>query len=330
MKFMKKNQILKMINQIGIFSLICVFGFSACASSKVDDKEAEKIVEDNTIKFVTVDELTEGRDKLVQKFEIDENKFEEVFFDDFNSPVLDDTKWERCPEWERQGQMKNHGFWSDKCSYCWDGCLVLESKKDLNGKLISGAVRSKSKYGEQVKFEGTKGVYEIKFKVEQGAGYWYAFWLFAGNDDKHIGNGATNGAELDCFELLPGKSMWKYNGRNAYEDGRFMTTIHWDAYGSAHKSKGTDGIKVTDFDENFYDNWHVYQFVWGDESYDCYLDGKLLWSMPGEEYGGMCEVPGYMKITAEFGDWGGPIDSVITAGGSRKMLVDYVKVYKQR
>ena len=53
--------------------------------------------------------------------------------------------------------------------------------------------------------------------------------------------------------------------------------------------------------------------------------------MSGKDYGnGICEASGYMKISAEFGEWGGPVDSVIQAGGSRKMYVDYVKVYKKR
>ncbi|MCQ2592268.1 MAG: family 16 glycosylhydrolase [Treponema sp.] len=303
--------------------LMALLIFSGCSSSKNNEMV-------NTNSFVTVEELLEGRDKKIQKIEIDRTKYDEVFFDDFGGANLDSEKWEQCPEWERQAYMKKHGFWADECSFCQDGCLILESKKNADGRLISGAIRSKSKHGEQVKFAESKGIYEIKFKIEEGSGYWYAFWLLAENSEKNIGNGARDGAELDCFEILPGKSMWNYKGSYVYEKGRMATTIHWDAYGDAHKSKGIDGIKVTDFDEHFYDNWHIFQFVWGDESYDCYLDGKLLWSLNAEEYGGMCEVPGYIKITAEFGEWGGPIDPVINAGGARRMLVDYVKVYKQR
>lgn len=250
---------------------------------------------------------------------------QEYFFDDFDGDKLDGTKWARCPEWERQTGMENHGWWSDSCSYVKDGNLVIECKKDKDGRLISGGIRSISKDYSNVMFKGSQGIYEIKFKAEKGSGFWYAFWLLANNDDAHIGNGAKDGAEIDCFELLPGASWWNYKGKNQKIEDRFMTTVHWDGYGSAHKSKGTDGIKLTDFDSEFYDNWHIYKFIWNEDSYTCYLDDTFLWSMNGADYGGICTVPGYLKITAEFGEWGGEVDSVINEGGSRKLLVDYVK-----
>lgn len=261
---------------------------------------------------------------------LDTSIYEEIFFDDFNGSELDNTKWEKCPEQERQPHMPRHGWWSDECSSVKDSCLVLECKKGAGDKLVSGGIRSISKDGARQMFLNSQGLYEIKFKAEKGSGFWYAFWLFANNDDAHIGNGATNAAELDCFELLPGKSPWKYNGADSNEEGRCMTTIHWDGYTPEHhKMKGTDGIKVTDFDPDFYDKWHTYQFEWTEESYNCFMDGKLLWSMKGADYGeGICRAEAYMKITMEFGEWGGEIDSVIQNGGSRKMLVDYVKVFK--
>lgn len=301
--------------QAFVLSLIYAVVFSACASNSGVGTEKN----DNPI--YNKEELKE--------VEFNGKTYSEIFYDDFDGTELDKSKWEKCPEWERQTHMKRHGWWSDKCSYVKDGNLVLECKKDADGKLISGGIRSISKDYSRTMFKNSTGVYEIKFKVEKGSGFWYAFWLFANNDEAHIGNGARNGAELDCFEILPGKSGWAHNG-NPNSENHMMTTLHWDAYGAAHKMKGTDGIDVTEFDKNFYDNWHVFQFEWGTESYDCYLDGKLLWSMSGKEYGeGICEEPGYMKITTEFGEWGGEIDSVIQGGDARKMLVDYVKVYKQ-
>ena len=53
----------------------------------------------------------------------------------------------------------------------------------------------------------------------------------------------------------------------------FKSTIHWDAYGPEHKSAGTETYKPSD---DFYDEWHVAQFVWGKESYKLFLDGKLM------------------------------------------------------
>ena len=256
--------------------------------------------------------------------------YELVFCDDFDGTNLDLSKWEPCPEWERQGHMKNHGWWADECVSVKDGNLVLECKKAADGRLISGAVRTLSKDYTKQLFMQNKGMWEMKFKVDKADGLWYAFWMMANNNDKVIGKGAVDGAELDFFEILPGKSWWKKNGIEGNFAGRMMTTFHWDGYGPAHQMKGTDGISVDDFDPDFYDKWHVYKFIWCEEGYECYLDDKLLWILDGAEYGGTVNAAGYTKISAEFGDWGGPVDKDIAAGGSKFMYVDYVKIYKEK
>ena len=242
---------------------------------------------------------------LLKPSQINPEDYEDAFFDDFNGKDLDYSKWSKCDNEERQKDFSNHGWWMKECAYVENGNLVLECKKAEDGRLFSGGIRSKGK------FERTKGLYEIKFKVEDGSGFWYAFWIFAKNDPANISGSASNGAELDCFEILPGMD-------------KMMSTIHWDAYGSEHKQKGTEPKY---FSSSFYNSWHIFQFEWSDNSYICYLDGARLWEMNGSDYGnGMCQVPGYMKITTEFGkEFGGELDSLIENGGTKKMLVDYVK-----
>ena len=242
---------------------------------------------------------------LLKPSQINPEDYEDAFFDDFNGKDLDYSKWSKCDNEERQSHLSNHGWWMNECAYVENGNLVLECKKAEDGRLFSGGIRSKGK------FERTKGLYEIKFKVEDGSGFWYAFWIFAKNKPENISGSASNGAELDCFEILPGMD-------------KMMSTIHWDAYGSEHKQKGTEPKYLS---SSFYNSWHIFQFEWSDNSYICYLDGARLWEMNGSDYGnGMCQVPGYMKITTEFGkEFGGPLDSLIENGGTKKMLVDYVK-----
>lgn len=254
-----------------------------------------------------------------EEIEFEGKTYINIFNDDFDGTDLDPAKWEKCPEWPRQEHMEFHGYWDDSCTSVKDGNLILECKK-TGDKYITGAVRTKRKDNQTFLFKNSKGLYEIKFKAEYGSGFWYAFWMMADNDEAHISGSAKNGAELDCFEILP-------NGEGG---DHMMTTIHWDAYGAAHKMKGTEGIKVTDYDKDFYNNWHTFRFLWEDDCYKCYLDGKYLWTMD-ESYGnGICEAQAYMKISAEFGTWGGEVSPEIENGGSKKMLVDYVKVYKAK
>lgn len=244
----------------------------------------------------------------------------QTFYDDFDGTELNKNYWRKCPEQERQPNMKNHGWWSKECSYVKDGNLVLENKvKD--GMNLSGAIDTEQTFWQ------SHGMYEIKFKCDYTSGMWYAFWLMGQNDEAHIGNGATDAAEIDCFELIPNENNADVNswGRK----NLFATTIHWDAYGASHKSKGTEPASISD---DFYENWHIAQFVWGEKSYQLYLDGKLLWNMDAsvqdeEHFGGMCNGKNYMIISAEFGDWGGDIKPDLLPA---HMYVDYVKAYIQK
>lgn len=128
------------------------------------------------------------------------------FFDDFSGAQLDSAKWEKCPEWERQGQMENHGWWNDECVYVENDNLVIECKLDKSkNRFISGAVRTVSKNGNPL-FLHKYGKYEIKFKIDKTSGLWYAFWIMANMNENSVGHGAVDGAEIDCFEILPGLS----------------------------------------------------------------------------------------------------------------------------
>jgi len=235
-----------------------------------------------------------------------------TFYDDFSNEngKLDSKRWERCPEWQRQDMG---GYWKNECSYIEDNCLVLEAKKK-NGTLMSGAVRSVGK------FEQTRGLYKIRFKTEKASGLWYAFWLMTPNEH-NIGGGAKNGGEIDIFEVLP-NDPWAKEGEKTY----LNSAVHWDGYGSSHKSHGNKYF----IDDSFYNQWHEVSFEWTEDYYKAYLDDnpEPFWDSTidgAEAWGGIVQTRNYLKITAEFGKWGGPIDENALPA---KMYVDWVKVYK--
>ncbi|MBO4416314.1 MAG: family 16 glycosylhydrolase [Lachnospiraceae bacterium] len=228
-----------------------------------------------------------------------------TFSDDFDS--FDTGKWGYCPQQIRQDVG---GVWRDSCSKFENGNYVITCDVAANGTPISGGIRTRSK------FEQTYGLYHMRFKMEKSSGLWYAFWLMtdkmsgAGN-----GNGAVDSAEIDILEVVP-------------RTGEFCTTIHWDGYGWYHKKRG----ETTFVDDNFFGKYHEIWFLWDKDGYRLYLDGTdescLMFDMPGKEYGdGTCAVPCYLKITAEYGTWGGDIDkSKLPA----LFYVDYVRVYKEK
>lgn len=236
-----------------------------------------------------------------------------TFYDDFDGDKLDSAKWEKCPEWERQAHLDNHGWWSNECSYVKDGNLVLEGKRK-DGKLISGAVRTSGK------FEQARGLYKIRFKAEKTSGLWYAFWLMS-HSVRPGSNGAIDGGEIDIFELLP-NDVNKPEGERNY----LNSALHWNGYGAEHQMNGSS-IPLNDA---FYEDWHEVTFEWTKDYYKAYLDDSTepFWNTEGhaEEWGGIVTTKNYIKITAEFGSWGGPVSDQDLPS---HMYIDWVKAYKE-
>ena len=230
-------------------------------------------------------------------------KYTLAFSDEFDS--FDSGKWAYCPEQERQDAG---GEWRNSCTSVSGGDLVITCDVDGSGTPISGAIRSTGEY------ERKFGLYHIRFKAEKADGLWYAFWLLTDSmDDSTVGNGATDGAELDIIELVP-------------HTAELCTSVHWDGYGKDLKSC----CELTHVTDDFYDTYHDLWYLWDEHGYSLYMDGlgedSLVFDLPGDRYGdGTCAVPCDLIISAEYGIWGGDID--------RKQLpahlyVDFVRIYE--
>ena len=234
-----------------------------------------------------------------------------TFYDDFEGSKIDSSRWEGCGEYARQ-----KGYWKNDCAYVRDGNLVIEAKTD-GSKLLSGAVRTRGKFTQK------RGLYKIRFKIDRKTeGLWYAFWLM-GDGVKKVGNGAVDGGEIDIFEVVP-------NDRNkpAGQRNYINSAVHWDGYGESHRQYASQKT----IGDSFYGTWHEVTFVWTEDYYKAYLDGSSTpyWDTEGkaDEYGGIVNAENYMKITAEFGDWGGDV-SKSGENLPAHMYVDWVKVFQE-
>ena len=115
--------------------------------------------------------------------------------------------------------------------------------------------------------------------------------------------GGVNGTEIDIME-------------SAYFNEKIIqNSLNWDGYGVNRK---TDHKKAP---ADVYDGeYHTFSLLWTEDEYIYYSDGKESWRTNTEEALGTCEVPLYMKITAETGSW------VKTQHESIKGLPDYMKI----
>jgi beta-glucanase (GH16 family) len=70
------------------------------------------------------------------------------------------------------------------------------------------------------------------------------------------------------------------------------------------------------------EGFHNYGLWWTPEEYVFYVDGKEVWR---SKAGGVSQVPEYLKLTEEIGDWAGDIRK---ANLPDYFEVDYVRVYE--
>jgi beta-glucanase (GH16 family) len=101
-------------------------------------------------------------------------------------------------------------------------------------------------------------------------------------------------------------------------------TLHWDGYGTAHRSAEqlVTGRGVSD------GGWHVFRVDWYPDEYVFFVDDRETWRTSA---GGVCQTPSWILLTEEIGNFGtgpgqwgvGPIGDATLPDEFR---VDYVRV----
>jgi beta-glucanase (GH16 family) len=237
-----------------------------------------------------------------------------TFSDEFNgvAGIPDATKWDR-PEYNRKPNATGpDGYWSKEDSFVdGKGNLIVRVRKipNKNGDTdafdySSGALRTLGH------FKQLYGHYEIRCQLPKQQGWWVAFWMMQGNVGSEI-NAGVDGSEVDIMEAFG----WTDKINHA---------IHYDGYAAAHKSVGKNelisGIRT---------GYHIYSMDWYADKYVFFVDGKEQWRSTG---GGICNQPGYVKVTAEIStedwainQWWSNDPAKATYPDSFK--VDYVRVY---
>ena len=228
-----------------------------------------------------------------------------LFEDNFDGTELNYDNWELCPEWERQG---NFCIWDNEMtSLDGAGHLVLRAEWDAeNSRVRSGAVRTNGC------FWGDYGYYEASIKFPVAPGTWGAFWMMCG-DVSGEDFGAEDGVEIDIIESIG--NDW----------GASNHALHWDGYGDAHKQVNSGELYYSIYDGNF----HTFGLERTEEAYVFYIDGKESWRVTPDQCE-PCPEYGYMKLTIEAAEWAGAGSDACIGALPGEMLVDYVRVYREK
>ncbi len=290
MKEVRKNRSSPKGRMLALLScLVCLALLVSACTASVSNPE---VTSDETLAAVTdAEDLWTGDGP------------EPVFFDEFDGTELNLKKWARCPQWDRQGKSR----WKDEMSYLdGEGHLILRMEWDEQEQIVNcGAVRTMGL------FEYGYGYYEASVKFTPHRGAWCAFWMMVG-DVTSVGNGATDGVEIDIFETPEGYL------------GKYTHYLHWDGYGKDLRSYQPK-VKI---DTNVFDGeFHAFGLLRSENGYYFYVDGKLSGIAPDTSRCKPCPLDGYIKLTCEAATWSGAGTPESIAELPGEMIVDYVRVY---
>ena len=231
-----------------------------------------------------------------------------IWYDDFNSPVLDSTKWTKIPRGE--ADWNRHMSFDPDCYKIKDGKLYLMgivNEDTINDPrpYLTGGIYTKGKFSFQY------GKVEIRAKLNCAQGAWPAMWMLS--ERKKYGAYPRNG-EIDILEHLN------------YDDIIYHTTHSYYTLVLSHGSHpphfGTTKIDTSEFN-TFGLEWYHDRLVFtvnGEETF-VYprLEGVNRLQWPYDQ-------PFYLLIDQQLGgNWVGgvnPDDLPVS------MIIDWVKVYR--
>jgi beta-glucanase (GH16 family) len=249
-------------------------------------------------------------------------KWKLVWSDEFNGTALDTTKW----GFRMHIMQTRFETYTDKGAELDGQGNLLLKLIEKEGQYYSSQLQTGSNYMDRPgnpysttkltwpiadlkppKFVHKYGYYEIRCKFQEQAGWWSAFWLQSPTIGSTL-DPLDSGVELDIME-------------NFSRDGAFSHNIHWNGYGSDHKSAGS-GSRTA---EPTVDGFHTFGLDWSPTGYIFYVDGKESWRVSGpvshrEEFILVStECMGYRR--------GGPAPELKNAKLPDYFTVDYVRVY---
>jgi len=228
--------------------------------------------------------------------------------DEFNGDALDRSIWTL--------ETGGHGWGNNEMQYYTarpenvrveGGQLVIEARqeryqgKDYTSARLKTAGLKETQYGR----------FEARIKVPKGQGIWPAFWML-GADIKQAG--WPKSGEIDIMEII-GKEP-----RNAYG------TLHGPGYSGEHAFSKPIALEGSDYGDDF----HVFAVEWEPNEIRWYRDGVHYHTATPALVNGewVFEHPFFVLLNLAVGGyWPGYPDR--TTEFPRRMLVDYVRVYRK-
>ena len=248
-----------------------------------------------------------------------------VWYDDFDGDTLDTSKWTGFRCGSETSVVRQGGWWHTDFATVKDGTLNIATKYYPNGYKGGKAGWYSCGLCTTGLFEQTYGYFEVRCILPKGVGMWSAFWMLPQDFSHTIGNGGTDGAEIDVFESP------NYHYKLSDNVNVVTTNLHIDGYGKEEQSENvaTPFIEANDP----YEEFNTYGVSWNETEYVFYINGV---ETGRSSFGGTSRVPEYLLLTAEVGgangvagaSWAG--DALQSDAEPTDFVIDYVRAYQYR
>jgi beta-glucanase (GH16 family) len=262
--------------------------------------------------------------------ELDMNKFELTWSDEFNEGTFDKTYWSGHYCWGDDGTWpRDTAFWNRGQVSFRDGNLIMKASYLENGPVGPHGPDGPAYYSYGMDtnpwtdgptkpgFEQLYGYFEMRCILPKGVGLNPAFWLLSEgmfNTDPDVGltDGGITGAEIDVFET-------KYDpGKLGFHKNSVYHTIHVDSYDEYHRSE----MQGHFYAKNPHEEYNTYGLEWNETEYIFYINGV---ESARTDFGGVCQVPLYLIISLGVGENIGD-NKYLPA----EFIVDYVRAYQYK
>jgi beta-glucanase (GH16 family) len=235
--------------------------------------------------------------------------------DEFNGSSLDTNKWAH-----RALGPRNDAVNTASAISLTNGSLIITSYTE-GGTNFTGLIGSQNLYMPLF------GYLEARIRFNGTQGEWSAFWLQSPTIDG-VGDPHAYGTEVDIVEHRA------VNASNKNIADTAVSNVHWDGYGTEHKTVGTPRVG-----SGLSTGWHVYAIDWRTNLQHFYYDEVLVWSVtnspaqdPVPPEAPVSQRSQYLILSSEVRDngWAGTIP--VGGYGNRvvsttRMEVDYVRSY---
>jgi len=249
------------------------------------------------------------------------SNWEMLWSDEFDGDDLDLSKWSKLswrPGWvnnELQAYTER-----DTNIFLENGYLVLQglidpgfSGTDYNGNVYNADYTS-GRVNTDDKFSTIYGRFDIRAKLPKGKGSWPAIWM--------LGESISSIGWPDCGEI----DIMEHVG---YEEGMIHGSIHTEDYNHMYNTQRSGSKYI----ENVTDTFHVYSLEWSPYYLRYLINNEPFFFVYNDSNGDNgkwpFDDPHYIILNLAIGgDWGG-VQGVSTGDFPMRMMVDYVRVFKQ-